>query len=297
MELNYLRVFFEVAKDGRFTDAAKRLNISQSALSRSVALLEETTGVKLFNRSKQGVQLTPTGEEVFRQCEQLFHTVRKINEICNGEQEVCEGPLRMATTDHIMNYLILQQLQSFRKDFHSVIPVISIGTPDEIINSVLAEEYEFGLLFAKVLTPQINYEPLHEEPMALVVQPEVWQECKSVNQAATIKKVLNKVGYISSVGATGQKRASRVLLELFGEMPRVGIEVSGQEEQKRICLSGGGIAYLSRFMVEKEIKSGQLYEINVEEPHVFKLWLATKKGKTLSMPSRRFLDRLRAQWN
>ncbi|MGZ3722685.1 MAG: LysR family transcriptional regulator, partial [Bdellovibrionales bacterium] len=38
MELNYLRVFYEVAKVGRFTEAAKRLNISQSALSRSVAL-------------------------------------------------------------------------------------------------------------------------------------------------------------------------------------------------------------------------------------------------------------------
>ena len=48
VELNYLRVFFEVAKVGRFTDAARELNISQSALSRSVALLEESQGVKTF---------------------------------------------------------------------------------------------------------------------------------------------------------------------------------------------------------------------------------------------------------
>ena len=44
MELNHLRAFFEVAKVGRFTEAAKRLHISQSALSRSVALLEEGEG-------------------------------------------------------------------------------------------------------------------------------------------------------------------------------------------------------------------------------------------------------------
>ncbi len=296
MELNYLKVFFEVAKDGRFTDAAKRLNISQSALSRSVALLEESAGVKLFDRSKQGVKLTATGSEVFRQCEELFQTVHKINEICRGDQEVCEGFLRLSATDHIVNYLLLPQLQTFRKDFPLVVPVLSIGTPDEIISSVLNEDCEFGLLFAKVLMPQITYEALHEEPMALVVQPEVWLDCKGPNQAATLKKVLKKVGYISSVGASGQKRGSRVLMELFGEMPRVGIEVSGQEEQKRICLSGGGIAYLSRFMVEREIKNGQLHEVNIEEPHVFKLWLATKKGKSMSLPARKFLDRLRLQW-
>ncbi|MDG0817687.1 LysR family transcriptional regulator [Bdellovibrio svalbardensis] len=296
MELNYLRVFFEVAKDGRFTETAKRLHISQSALSRSVALLEESAGVKLLDRSKQGVKLTSKGAEVFRLCEEIFQTVHRINEVCRGSQEVCEGPLRLAATDHIVNYLLLQPLQNFRKDFPLVVPVVSIGAPDEIIESVLNDDCEFGLSFAKVVTPQIAYEALHAEPMSLVVHPEVWQECKGPNQAATLKKVLNKVGYISSIGALGQKRGSRVLFEIFGEMPRIGFEVSGQEEQKRICLAGGGVAYLSRFMVEREIKNGHLHEVTIEEPHVFKLWLVTRKGKVMSLPGRRFLDRLRAQW-
>src|ERR1700676_3233220 len=111
MELNYLKVFFEVAKAGRFTEAAKRLNISQSALSRSVALLEESEGVKLFERSKKGVSLTQTGAEVFRHCEQLFQTVHKIEAVCRGVQEACEGQLRFATTDHVINYLLPQPLR------------------------------------------------------------------------------------------------------------------------------------------------------------------------------------------
>src|SRR3954464_7166212 len=106
MELNHLRVFFEVARIGKFAEAAKRLNISQSALSRSVALLEESEGVKLFERSKSGVTLTTTGIEIFRHCEQLFQTVNKITEVCRGIQETCEGPLHFATTDHAINYLL-----------------------------------------------------------------------------------------------------------------------------------------------------------------------------------------------
>ena len=90
MELNYLRVFYEVAKIGRFTEAAKRLHISQSALSRSVALLEEAQGVKLFERSKRGVALTAVGQDVFHYCEQLFQTVKRIEDVCSGTRESCE---------------------------------------------------------------------------------------------------------------------------------------------------------------------------------------------------------------
>ena len=82
MELNYLRVFYQVARDGKFSESAKKLGISQSALSRSVNLLEEGEGVVLFDRSKHGVTLTPKGNDVFKLCEQLFQTEKEIeNEI------------------------------------------------------------------------------------------------------------------------------------------------------------------------------------------------------------------------
>jgi len=293
MELNHLRVFFEVARIGSFTEAARRLNISQSALSRSVALLEDAEGVVLFDRSKRGVSLTPVGMEVFQHCESMFQTVKKIQEVCQGTRATCEGPLRFSTTDHLINYVLVKPLQRFRDEFPDVIPSLLIGTPDEIVNSLLNSENEFGLMFAKVVTPQIDYEPLREEPMALVVNAKVWQDNRGGNQTATLHKVITKVGYISSIGAHTQSRASRVLLELFGKMPRIGFETNGQEAQKQVCLAGGGVAYLSRFMVEREIKNGELHEIDVESPHVFKLWLATKKGRIMSTTAKMFLDRLR----
>lgn len=293
MELNHLKVFFEVAKIGRFTEAAQRLYISQSALSRSVALLEESLGVKLFERSKKGVSLTPVGNDVFQYCRQIFNTVEEVKRVCSGTRERCEGPLRFATTDHVTNYLLLGPLQEFRMDHPAVTPSVFTGTPDDIIANLLNTECEFGLLFSKVPIPQIDYEDLREEPMSLVVKAEIWKENKSSNLQMTLNRVLKKIGYISSIGAQAQQRPSRVLLELFGEMPPIGFEANGQEAQKRVCLAGGGIAYLARFMVEQEIKSGLLQEINVQSPHAFKLWLATKKGRFLSVPARQFLERLR----
>jgi DNA-binding transcriptional LysR family regulator len=76
-------------------------------------------------------------------------------------------------------------------------------------------------------------------------------------------------------------------------MPRIGLETNNQEAQKRFCLNGGGVAYLSRFMVEKEIETGRLFEIPVESPHEFNLWLAKRKGLELSLSARTFLDTLK----
>jgi DNA-binding transcriptional LysR family regulator len=296
MELNYLRIFYEVAKIGKFTEAARRLNISQSALSRSVALLEEQEGVQLMLRSKRGVELTPVGSEVFRHCEQLFQTVHKIQEICKGLSETIEGPLHFAAADHVANYLLVPPLQAFRREFPGVIAQIQTGIPEDIVTLVQEGKCEFALMFAKVITPQIVFEALREEPMALVVRADVWREAKGANQSAKLNGLLETMGYISSIGAHKSSRPSRVLQELFGKMPLIGCEVNSQEVQKKVCLAGGGIAYLSRFMVENEIRSGELHEISVDDVHVFKLWLATRKGEVLSAPARIFIDRLRAAW-
>lgn len=293
MELNHLQVFFEVAKNGSFTEAAQKLNISQSALSRSVALLEESENVVLFERSKRGLKLTDVGEEVFRNCQEMFQVLNKISEVCRGRRETIEGPLKFATTDHVTNHLLLMPLQNFRSEFPLVIPSIFNATYSEIIEHLRTTEIEFGLTFTKPVAPQIDYQTIGAEiVMALVVHADVWRENKAATQAATLDRVLSKVGYISSIGSSTQTKPSQLLIELFGKLPRIGFEANSQETQKRVCLSRGGVAYLARFMVEQEIKSGTLHEITLRVPHVFSLYVATRKGRVLSNGAKLFLERL-----
>jgi len=289
MELNYLRAFYEVAKAGKFSEAAKKINISQSALSRSVALLEQSEGVLLFDRSKSGVVLTSKGHQIFQLCEKLFHTEKEIEDLCRGVQEKCEGPLRFASTDHVINDYLVKPIHKFRREYPKVTPSIFSGTPDEIVNSLLTTENEFALLFVKINTPQVDFHKIQPEVMALVCRPDIWKENKSSSNDKTLKRVLQSYGYLCSVGAMLSSRSLRVVNELFGEVPRVALETNSQEAQKRFCLAGEGVAYLARFMVEKEIERGELFEIPVDHPHEFDLWFAKRKGRHLSLPARMFL--------
>jgi DNA-binding transcriptional LysR family regulator len=292
MELNYLRVFYEVAKSGKFSESAKKLNISQSALSRSVSLLEEGEGVILFDRSKSGVKLTPKGTEVFRLCEQLFQTEREIENLCRGVQDKCEGLLRFAASDHIINYFLPKPLHEFRNKNPKIVPSVRSGTPDEIVNFLLTTDCEFALMFAKINTPQVEFRRLNPERMSLVCHPDLWKECKSSSNEKTLQKLISKYGYMSTIGASLDRRSSQVLIELFGELPPIGFEINSQESQKRFCMAGEGVAYLTNFMVKKEIDQGKLFEIPVDHIHEFHMWLARPKGKQLSLNSRTFLQHL-----
>ena len=254
-----------------------------------MALLEESEGVQLFERSKAGVQLTPLGQEVFTRCEELFKKFSDIENICRGQLETCEGPLRLATADHVTNDLLIKPMQKFLRDYPLVTPSVFIGVPDEIIQNLLYTECEFALLFAKIPLPTIDYQIIRAEPMALVCNPKIWKLNRQSSVQKTLKKVLSDVGYLASPGARLQSRPTRVLLELFGEMPKIGIETNSQEAQKRFCMAGAGVAYLQRFMVEKEIERGELIEVPLENLHSFNLWLATRRGRQLSLAARTFL--------
>ena len=82
MELNQLIYFRSLAKTLQFTEAAREISISQSALSRSISKLEEELGHPLFNRDKKKITLTDTGQRF------LMHVERGLEEIEEGREEI-----------------------------------------------------------------------------------------------------------------------------------------------------------------------------------------------------------------
>lgn len=292
MELNHLRYFHEVAKAGSFTAAARKLRVSQSALSKAVALLEARQGQKLLQRSKKGVALTQVGAEVFRVSQGVFAQVQEIESIIKGTQELCEGYLRFGASDHLVNYFLPEYFARLRKDYPKVIPSVFSGTPHEITGQLLTQELEFGLFFTKLSIPGIEYEAIAELDMALVCSPKILDSSPRDASPAFVRKLLDAHGLIGSIKSQYQKHPSQSLFDRVGSDIPVSFESNSQEAQKRMCLAGGGVAYLARFMVEDEIEKGKLNEIRVKDSMRLNLWLATRKGAVLSLPARTALAML-----
>lgn len=122
MDINYelYKVFYYVATSLSFSEASKKLFISQSAVSQSIKTLEKKLGQSLFIRSTKKVQLTPAGNIL------LNHIEPAMNLIARGESQIIDsgsmglGQLHIGASDTICRYLLVPYLKEFHKRFPSV---------------------------------------------------------------------------------------------------------------------------------------------------------------------------------
>ena len=87
MELEQLRIFLAVAREGSFTRGAKKLYISHSTTSRAISALEEELGVRLLRRGNRVLGPTPAGEVLLREGEELL---RRSEELMRRAREAGE---------------------------------------------------------------------------------------------------------------------------------------------------------------------------------------------------------------
>ncbi len=293
MELNHLKHFYEVARAGSFTKASQHLHVSQSSLSKAVALLEDQQGVKLLNRSKKGVTLTSIGQDVFLKSQEIFNCVVQIDDICRGNKEVCQGPLRFGASDHITNYLLIQVTSQMHNKHPKVLSSLFSGTPNDIIAGILNNELEFGLFFTKISMPGIAYKPLLPIEMVLVCHPKLVPGIKANMTQSQIRNQLKNIGLISSIGSQYQRHPLRPVMEYLGKESQVAFESNSQETQKKYCMEGGGIAFLAKFMVEKELQEKKLVSIPLQKEFIYHVHLAHKKDLHLSLNAQTFLGLLK----
>jgi LysR family transcriptional regulator, cyn operon transcriptional activator len=292
MELNHLRYFFEVAKAGSFTKASRNMRVSQSAISKIVALLEDRENTQLLHRSKSGVSLTPIGAEVFQICERIFADVTSIQNLCRGFQETCEGTLRIGASDHIANYLIAPKALVMRSKYPKLLTSVFSGTPNDIVELILKNDLELGLFFSKVSTPGLQYEVVEETEMVFVCRPELLPVRKSIPPPEKLREAVNRSGFIGSIKRHYSRHPSQTLFKLMGKDPALALESSSQETQKRFCLQGGGFAFLARFMVEEEIRKKKLVVIPMKPMPFESLFLVRKKEAPLSFNAKTFLKEM-----
>ena len=105
--LSQYRIFYEVARCGNISRAAKELYISQPAISKAISKLEENLNAKLFTRNSRGVQLTKEGSVLFQHIHSAFESINR------GERELKRihdfhiGHLRLGVSNTLCKYVLL----------------------------------------------------------------------------------------------------------------------------------------------------------------------------------------------
>jgi DNA-binding transcriptional LysR family regulator len=161
IDIRLLRYFSAVAEDGSFTTAARRLHISQPALSQQIKMLERGLGVALFIRSRTPVRLTPAGEQLLGHAYRVLRAADDAEEAVRSYSAARTGRLRVGVVSGGLYDILHPVLSSLREDVPDArFPVVQLGSPDQL-TAVRRGDVDVAL-----------YRRTHDEPFAdLVVKP------------------------------------------------------------------------------------------------------------------------------
>lgn len=286
MELNHLKYFYTVAREGSFTRASKILRIQQPTISKMVQTLEQQLDTVLFERHKRGIRLTNAGAEVLAICENIFTQVDAIREFSEQQSTECHGLLSFGMTDSVIVYLLPEILNGFLKKHPKVRPSIFAGSSNLIANEIREGRAEFGVFFTRPDKVDFEISEVVNVPFSLVVATS-----QSKNPAVKSRLIISRdIDYPKA-------RPFPVLEMLNRNKVKADIFITSNnlDSQKRMVMEGLGIALLPRFIVKNEIDKGHLTEMLPRKEFIYSLKLVTKHRKVLSRNAHVFLDEFKTK--
>ena len=167
MEIEQLRQFLKVAETQNFTRAADEVGLSQPALSRSVARLEEELGQPVFERQTRKVVLTDAGQVLASRARQILSLVEDAKAEISDDGE--SGRLRIAAIPTIAPYFLPQVLSTFSKQHPKATVVVQEDTTDNLLKRCTNGEIDLAILALPISVKYLEVESLFKEELLLVL--------------------------------------------------------------------------------------------------------------------------------
>jgi DNA-binding transcriptional LysR family regulator len=261
LEFRQIRYALSVAKERSFTGAAKRLNISQSAVSEQVHSLEQEVGFSLFRRTPRGVELTEPGRMFLDEAERVAGDVLSLSDTARRLKGAPSETLVIAMGSG-MAQIFIPRL--FRKPILQGVRLDIRTAPTKTIFDDLHEErLDAGIAIESDpdrVPGGLVYDRLTDAQMALITHPK--HALARSKQPVDIGRLVAEPIIMSEL-TVGY---GQVVLSLFTDLgikPNILAVVDNIETIKMIVQSEGGIAIVPRACAENEVALGLLRALSI----------------------------------
>lgn len=163
--LRQLRAFCDVAQTGSFTLAARRMNLTQSAVSMLVRQLETDIGLALFDRVKRSVQLTETGRQLLPIAERILGDLREVIDGAADLRALRRGTLRLAVPQMLACAWLPPVMARYRTLYPEVALKMIDTTADRVVETVRQGEAEIGIGPERPTPDDVQPDMLWQEKM------------------------------------------------------------------------------------------------------------------------------------
>ena len=167
MDINAARTFLEIVKTGSFVNAAANLNLTQTAVSARIRVLEEQLDRKMFIRNKAGARLTPAGEQFLRfatSLVQVWERARRSVALPSGREMVVTIGAELSQWNPLMRHWLVWM----RRDCPEIAISVQIDSAERLMEQVQEGTLDIAILYAAPRRPGVIAELLFEEKLVLV---------------------------------------------------------------------------------------------------------------------------------
>jgi molybdate transport repressor ModE-like protein len=270
VNLHHLRILQAVAAAGSFTGAARRLGITQPAVTIQVRDLEAAAGVRLVERRAGRAQPTEAGRALLGVGDRLSAVLDEAESVLAQARGAVTGTLRLSASGTAGGYLLPPLLTAFRRRHPEVRVRLDISNSRRVLEEVLAREADLGVLGAPdgappaalAGDPRLSARSFAREPLVLAVAPgHRWARRRSVGAAELAGEPL-----ILREPGSATRRVLESRLEAAGVQPRVAMELGSNEALVHAVAAGLGVALVGARVVARDVAAGRLRRLRLRGP-------------------------------
>jgi len=262
MELSYLKVFNTLAQEQSYAKAAERMHISQPAISAQIKKLEESLGVKLFDKVGNRAVLNENGKLLFETTRKVFSILEDTeHEIINKKKKIT-GPVWVGGSSTPGTYLLPKIIGEFKRIYPEPSIILHISNTDEIATKVMNNQLDFAVNGVTSLNynSSIYIEKLMDDRIVLAVAP------TSPLAGAELSHV-NDLANVDFIAYENNQQLNRIIEDIMCEMDnpsKILMSMGSIDAIKQAAAAGLGIAPVTYSSVSLELELGILSEVKIK---------------------------------
>ena len=260
MDIHSLQAFIEVARKQSFSKASDTLFITQPAISKRIAALEEDLDTKLFNRISRKVTLTDAGKKLLPKAKELVNELNDMRRYATSLSDEIKGDLLIGTSHHVSMHRLPPILKKYRQQYYDVHLDMTFGESDSMCKLVERGEIELAIVtLPRNLPNSLQKQVLWIDSLHLVVGPDhPLLKLQGINHSKISLEQLSGYPCVLPSDVTETYRVINRQMESIGLSLNVQMTNNNLDTLKMLVGAGLGWSLLPKTLLDDSVKEIKL---------------------------------------
>lgn len=263
INLEYYKIFYYIGSCGGITAAARKLSLSQPAVSQALKQLEESAGTQLFVRNSKGVTFTREGEALYSYVSRGYELILQGEKVLEQMMDLETGEIHIGASDMTLQYYLLPHLEKFHSEFPNIKITVTNGPTPETLHYLKEGHIDFGVISTSgIQEHHFSSRKVREIEDIFVAGSKFKHLCGR----KLAYEELSSLPLICLEKNTSTRTYIDGILKTYGVLCKPEFELATSDILVQFALRNMGIACVVRDFAEKYLESGELFALEFEKP-------------------------------